>query len=123
MILGTAAVWDTAHREAAVAIVAAQFGERGQQNFPDMESGAYFAADGAGGHPSTSTRSAARRRCCTDARPLTPLAHAKRTVATLPGVTLRILDDLGHFSFIPEVVGAVQELLARRRSEFQGSDR
>jgi hypothetical protein len=36
------------------------------------------------------------------------------TAATVPGATLRVRDDLGHFSVIPEVVGAVRELLDRR---------
>jgi pimeloyl-ACP methyl ester carboxylesterase len=45
---------------------------------------------------------------------LTPVAHAHHTTAIVPGATRRVLDDLGHFSVIPELVGAVRDLLDHR---------
>jgi pimeloyl-ACP methyl ester carboxylesterase len=45
---------------------------------------------------------------------LAPVAHAHHTAAIVLSATLRVLDDLGHFSVIPEVVGTVRELLDRR---------
>ena len=45
---------------------------------------------------------------------IVPVAQAHYTAKLVPGATLRIVDELGHFSIAQEVVGAVRELLVRR---------
>lgn len=40
-----------------------------------------------------------------------PLANAHHTAALVPGAKLRVFDDLGHLSIVPEVVGVVRQML------------
>ena len=42
---------------------------------------------------------------------LIPVANAHHTAALVPGAKLRIFDDLGHLSIVPEVVGTVRRML------------
>ena len=44
---------------------------------------------------------------------IVPVAHAHHTAAIVPGAKLRVLDELGHFSIIGAVVGALAELPRR----------
>jgi pimeloyl-ACP methyl ester carboxylesterase len=41
---------------------------------------------------------------------IVPVAHAHHTAAVVPGAKLRIFDELGHFSIVGEVVGAIGEV-------------
>lgn len=41
------------------------------------------------------------------------VAHAHHTASIVPGATLLVLDDRGHFSILPEVVAALSSTLAR----------
>lgn len=43
---------------------------------------------------------------------LAPVANARHTAAIVPGATLRIVEDVGHLSLLPRIVGATSELLA-----------
>jgi len=38
---------------------------------------------------------------------IVPPAHARRTAAIVPHAELRILDELGHFSIVDEVIPAI----------------
>ena len=40
-----------------------------------------------------------------------PIANAHHTAAIVPGATLRIFDEHGHLSIVPEVVGVVRQML------------
>jgi pimeloyl-ACP methyl ester carboxylesterase len=44
---------------------------------------------------------------------LVPVANARHTAAIVPGATLRIVDDLGHFSILTKVVDVTSDLLTR----------
>jgi pimeloyl-ACP methyl ester carboxylesterase len=44
---------------------------------------------------------------------IVPVALAQHTAAIVPGATLRVFGQLGHFSIIQEVIGAVRQLLGR----------
>lgn len=44
--------------------------------------------------------------------PLVAVSHARHTAATVPNAELRIIDDLGHFSIMSEIVPAICDLLA-----------
>jgi pimeloyl-ACP methyl ester carboxylesterase len=44
---------------------------------------------------------------------LMPVANAYHTASIVPGATLRIVENRGHLSVIPEAVDAASELLAR----------
>jgi len=44
---------------------------------------------------------------------IVPVAQAHYTAKIVPGAKLRIADELGHFSIVGEVLGAVREVLAR----------
>ena len=44
---------------------------------------------------------------------LVPVAHASHTAEIVPGATLRVFDDLGHFSIIEHVVPTALDLLPR----------
>jgi len=43
---------------------------------------------------------------------IVPLAHAHHTASLVPGAQLRVFGELGHFSIVQEVLGAVGELFA-----------
>jgi len=43
---------------------------------------------------------------------LMPVANAHHTAAIVPGATLHIVEDVGHLSLLPRIVGATSELLA-----------
>lgn len=43
---------------------------------------------------------------------LIPVANAHHTAAIVPGATLRVFDEHGHLSIVPEVVGAVDQMLS-----------
>jgi len=44
---------------------------------------------------------------------LMPVANAHHTAATVPGATLRIFEDLGHFSIVTKAVEVTSEMLLR----------
>jgi pimeloyl-ACP methyl ester carboxylesterase len=44
---------------------------------------------------------------------IVPVAQAHYTAKIVPGASLRVVDELGHFSIAQEVPGAVREVLAR----------
>ena len=46
---------------------------------------------------------------------IVPLAHAHHTAKIVPGAKLRVMADLGHFSIMREIVGAIADV-ARPRS-------
>ena len=41
---------------------------------------------------------------------IVPVAHAHHTAATVPGAKLRVVSQLGHFSILREMVGAIREV-------------
>jgi pimeloyl-ACP methyl ester carboxylesterase len=43
--------------------------------------------------------------------PVVPVAHAEHTAAIVPGATLRVFDELGHFSIMREIVPAIARLV------------
>lgn len=45
---------------------------------------------------------------------IVPVAHAHHTAASVPGAKLRVVDALGHFSIMREIVGALAEVDASR---------
>ena len=47
---------------------------------------------------------------------IVPVAHAYHTAALVPGATLRVVEGLGHFSIILEIIGGVTKLLAQSAS-------
>jgi len=47
-----------------------------------------------------------------DADPIVPLAHARHTARVVPGARLSTHADLGHFSIVSRLVGALEELRA-----------
>jgi pimeloyl-ACP methyl ester carboxylesterase len=70
-------------------------------------------ADGSGWH----TFDVAKIRCPVTvlhgrADPVVPVDHASHTAEIVPGATLRVLDDLGHFSIIEHVVPTALDLVA-----------
>jgi pimeloyl-ACP methyl ester carboxylesterase len=142
-------VWQAPTRDAAMAIVTGQFGERGE-NIAVHTTGegitasdkALFAngeilaswlrsihemfAQGVGGY--TDDRLAdgvgwgsfdvAAIRCPVivlhgRSDTLLPVAMARYTAALVPGATLQIIDDHGHFSVLMEIPGAISQVLAR----------
>lgn len=44
---------------------------------------------------------------------IVPVAHAHHTAKIVPGASLRVFGELGHFSIVQEVIGVVRELLGR----------
>ena len=42
---------------------------------------------------------------------LIPVANARHTADIVPGATLRVFDELGHLSVVPEVVGVVRQIV------------
>jgi pimeloyl-ACP methyl ester carboxylesterase len=44
---------------------------------------------------------------------IVPVAHAHHTAQIVPGASLRVFGDLGHFSIAQEVIGVVREILGR----------
>jgi pimeloyl-ACP methyl ester carboxylesterase len=46
---------------------------------------------------------------------IVPVAHAHHTASIVPGATLRIIDDLGHLSILPEIVPALASVLPARK--------
>jgi pimeloyl-ACP methyl ester carboxylesterase len=43
---------------------------------------------------------------------LMPVANARHTAAIVPGATLRIVEHLGHFTILTEIVEVTSDLLA-----------